>query len=89
MSDQESYLATRKALIYEDRSLRRDLKLLQTATEDELKADELIRVIRAEEDKTIWSVEHEDVANTFAGMQFLSGMCAKVLLFISLGLSLS
>lgn len=73
MLDLESYLTSRNALISEDRSLRRDLSLLQTATEDELKADELIRAIRAEEDKTIWSVEHEDVANTFAGMEFLSG----------------
>lgn len=69
----ELYCAERNALILEDRSLRRDLRLIETATEDELKADELIRSIRAEEDKTVWSVEHEDVANTFAGMQFLSG----------------
>lgn len=73
MLDSKSYLDARRKLIAEDRSLRRDCALLQSASEDELRAEELIKNIKAAEDKSIWSVEHEGVTNTFAGMEFLSG----------------
>ena len=57
----------------EDHSLRHDTTFLRAASEDELRAEELIRKIRAEEDKSLWSIEHEGISSTFAGMEFLSG----------------
>ena len=70
----KSYLEAREKLIAEDRSLRHDCALLQKASEDELRAEELVKNIKAAEDKSIWSIEHEGVTNTFAGMEFLSGL---------------
>ena len=69
----EDYLKTREHFITEERSLRRDRIRLENVTADERKADEIIRAIKAEEEKTVWSVEHEGVPNTFPGMAFLSG----------------
>lgn len=73
MLDADSYLKTRRELIAEDHSLRLDKSVLQNATLDELRAEEVIRKLRNIEDKSIWSVEHEGITNTFAGMEFLSG----------------
>ena len=75
MLDTKSYLDARTKLIAEDRSMRHDLTLLQEASEDERRAEELVTNIKAVEDKSIWSVDHEGVTNTFAGMEFLSGPC--------------
>ncbi|THH06492.1 hypothetical protein EW145_g4051 [Phellinidium pouzarii] len=72
MSEQEAYLTARAKLIAEDRAQRLDSSLLQVASAAELRAEEIIRATKAAEDKAIWSVEHEGVTNTFAGMQFLS-----------------
>ncbi|KAI5124292.1 hypothetical protein M0805_008900 [Coniferiporia weirii] len=72
MSASESYLSARASLIAEDLSLRHDSSLVKTASADELKAEEIIKAIKTEEAKTIWSVEHEGVTNIFPGMEFLS-----------------
>ncbi|KAL5511778.1 hypothetical protein ACEPAH_4996 [Sanghuangporus vaninii] len=72
MSDHDAYLAARAKLIAEERSLRCDATHLQNASKEELQAEQIIRVLRTEEAESIWSVEHEDVTNTFPGMQFLS-----------------
>lgn len=68
-----AYWESRKKLIADERSLRRDTARIENATAEELKADEIIRAIRLEEEKCFWSVEHEDVPNTFPGMEFLTG----------------
>lgn len=71
--DLQSYLSTRERLITEDRALRHDNGLLKSASEEELKAEQIIRSIRSEEAQSVWSKEHEGVPNTFPGMEFLSG----------------
>lgn len=69
----DAYWESRKKLIADERSLRRDVARIKNATADELKADEIIRAIRLEEEKSFWSIEHEGVPNTFPGMEFLTG----------------
>ena len=71
--DSSSYLSARANLIAEERALRRDFQYLHTASEDELKADQIIRSIKLEESVNIWNVDHPDVPNVFPGMEFLSG----------------
>ena len=72
-NDLQSYMLARDGLIVEDRALRRDTGLVQNATEEERRAEQIIREIRSEEAQTIWSVEHEGITNIFPGMEFLSG----------------
>lgn len=69
----ESYWAARTHLIDDERSLRRDRARLRSASEHERRADEIVRAIKQEEADSIWSIEHENVPNTFPGMAFLSG----------------
>lgn len=69
----DAFLSARENLIAEDRALRLDNALLKNATEEEVRAEQIIREIRAEEARNVWSMEHEDVPNTFPGMAFLSG----------------
>lgn len=69
----ESYLAARTALISEERSIRRDFRELQFATEEELQADQIVRSIKLEEAKTVWAADHPDIPNVFPGMAYLSG----------------
>ena len=78
----EDYLKTREHFITEERSLRRDRIRLENVTADERRADEIIRAIKAEEEKTVWSVEHEGVPNTFPGMAFLSGDYARFFIVV-------
>jgi len=72
MSDIQDYLSRRAALIQEDRSLRRENKLLQSLTEKEAAADKIVRRIRAEEAASVWGVEHDDIPHLFPGMEFLT-----------------
>ncbi len=72
MVDTQDYFASRAALIQEDKSLRRENNLLQTLTKNELEADKIVRLIRAEEEASIWSVEHDNLPPLFPGMAFLT-----------------
>lgn len=72
MSNHDSYLSARANLIAEERSLRCDAAHIQAASAEELQAEEIIRSVKIEEGKTIWSIEHDGVTNTFAGMEFLT-----------------
>ena len=67
------YLQRRAELINEDRALRVDYARAATVTPTELKADEVVRAIRAKEATTIWGDEHDDVPHPFPGMEFLTG----------------
>jgi len=72
MASVESYLAARAALISEERAIRRDFRQLEKATEDELRADQIVRAIKLEEVKSIWAVDYPDTPNVFPGMAYLS-----------------
>ena len=67
------YLQRREKLIAEDRALRVD-RVRTNYTAAELKADEVVRAIRAREAVSVWGVEHEDVPHPYPGMEFLNGM---------------
>ncbi|TFK42361.1 hypothetical protein BDQ12DRAFT_676083 [Crucibulum laeve] len=67
------YHAKRYELIQEDRALRRELKGSALRTDVELKADEVIRRIRAEEAESIWKEEYTSIPHPFPGMEFLTG----------------
>jgi adenosine deaminase CECR1 len=69
--DLAAYQEARAALIKEDRYLRRDLHIKRS--DAEVRADQIIRDIRAEEASTIWMQEHESVLHPFPGMEFLTG----------------
>lgn len=75
MADIQDYFSRRAALIQEDRSLRRENALLLSLTEKESIADEIVRRIRAEEEVSIWSDQH-DFLHIFPGMEFLTGICS-------------
>jgi adenosine deaminase CECR1 len=68
------YQAKRAAFIVEDRALRRDHARSANRSTAELKADEVIRQIRAIEASSIWDGEHENIQHPFPGMEFLTGM---------------
>ncbi|KAF5380946.1 hypothetical protein D9615_004143 [Tricholomella constricta] len=70
-SDLEVHRQARATLIDEDRSLRRDR--LERASDAEVKADHLVREIRAAEAATIWQQEHPSIPHPFPGMEFLTG----------------
>jgi len=67
------YLQRREKLIAEDRALRID-RVRANYTATELKADEVVRSIRAREAVTVWGINHEHVPHPFPGMEFLNGM---------------
>ncbi|KAG2123549.1 Metallo-dependent hydrolase [Suillus cothurnatus] len=65
------YLQRREKLIAEDRALRID-RVRANYTATELKADEVVRSIRAREAVTVWGINHEHVPHPFPGMEFLN-----------------
>ncbi|KAG1756381.1 Metallo-dependent hydrolase [Suillus paluster] len=65
------YLQRREKLIAEDRALRID-HVRANYTAAELKADEVVRSIRAREAVTVWGVDREDVPHPYPGMEFLN-----------------
>ncbi|TFY65706.1 hypothetical protein EVG20_g5389 [Dentipellis fragilis] len=67
----DHYVA-RAALMQEDRRLRRENKRLANLNEKEKLADKIVRAIRAEEDKSVWGVKHENIVHPFPGMEFLT-----------------
>jgi adenosine deaminase CECR1 len=71
-STREVYLEERNALIREDRALRLD-SVREHLTPSEIKADQVVRRIRAAEAKSIWSADHDLVPHPFPGMEFLTG----------------
>jgi hypothetical protein len=73
--DIQHYLSRRAALMHQDRSLRRENALLRSLTEKESIADKKVRRIRAEEEVSVWGIEHDGFPHTFPGMEFLLCMC--------------
>ncbi|KAF8637377.1 hypothetical protein AX17_002876 [Amanita inopinata Kibby_2008] len=69
----EVYQAKRNALINEDRSFRRENIWKNQRSAAEIKADEIIRKLRAHEASTIWMQESESTPHPFPGMEFLTG----------------
>ena len=69
----------RADLIRADRTQRVDAKLRASSNDAELKADQLVRDIRAEEAQTVWGTEKQEMYNIpknshiFPGMEFLIG----------------
>ena len=76
MTDIQDYFSRRATLIQEDRSLRRENVLLRSLTEKESIADEIVRRIRAEEEESVWGVEHDEFPHIFPGMEFLTCICS-------------
>ena len=77
-TDLEEYFARRERLISEDRGQRLDSGAGNTIVDEaEVKADRLVRAIRAQEARSIWgpdsSVEVDDGTHLFPGMAFLTG----------------
>ncbi|KAG2147217.1 Metallo-dependent hydrolase [Suillus cothurnatus] len=64
------YLQRRDELIAEDRALRID-HVRANYSVAELKADEVVRTIRAKEEVSVWAVDHENVPHPYPGMEFL------------------
>ena len=77
MADIQDYFSRRAALIQEDRSLRRENALLRSLTENESIADEKVRRIRAEEEVSVWGIEHDKIPQLFPGMEFLTCICSS------------
>ncbi|KAF7344583.1 Adenosine deaminase CECR1-A [Mycena sanguinolenta] len=67
----EHYKNERAALIQRDRSLRTDHS--EVLSEEEIKADRVLREIRAVEAATIWNEKYSDIEHPFPGMEFLTG----------------
>ncbi|KAG1877719.1 Metallo-dependent hydrolase [Suillus subalutaceus] len=65
------YLQRRDKLIAEDRALRID-RVRANYSMAELKADEVVRSIRAKEAVSFWGVDHENVLHPYPGMEFLN-----------------
>jgi adenosine deaminase CECR1 len=77
MADIQDHFSRRAALIQEDRSLRRENTLLQSLTEKESTADEIVRRIRAEEALSVWAsklLQADEFPHIFPGMEFLTGI---------------
>lgn len=66
------YLDDRTKLIRQDRALRVDAVKLDNLTPTEAAAEDIIRVMRAEEAVSVWGAEHEDIEHPFPGMEFLT-----------------
>ncbi|KAI0819073.1 Metallo-dependent hydrolase [Irpex lacteus] len=76
-TDLKEYYTRREQLIAEDRSQRLDAKSnAQVVNEVEVKADGLVRAIRAQEARNIWgpdsNLEVDDDTHLFPGMAFLT-----------------
>lgn len=72
----EAYLNNRQELIRRDRALRRDHSNAVKVSSEEIKADEVLRNIRAHEAKSIWGQQlkgHNGLQQMFPGMEFLTG----------------
>jgi len=67
------YLQRREKLIADDRALRLD-RVRANYTAAELKADGVVRAIRAREAISVWEAERDDVPHPYPGMEFLNGM---------------
>ncbi|KAG2755856.1 Metallo-dependent hydrolase [Suillus brevipes Sb2] len=65
------YLLRRDKLIAEDRALRID-RVRANYSAAELKADQVVRSIRAKENISVWGVDHEHVPHPYPGMEFLN-----------------
>jgi adenosine deaminase CECR1 len=72
-ADVEEYMKQRNALIQDDRKLRREYNTTRLRSSLEVKADVIIRKIRAKEAATIWTEDHLDIPHPFPGMEFLTG----------------
>ncbi|KAF9469287.1 hypothetical protein BDZ94DRAFT_1303779 [Collybia nuda] len=70
-SDLAEYQERRATLIRDDRSYRRDIQAPLSPAE--IKAEKIVRDIRALEASTIWKQEHASVPHPFPGMEFLTG----------------
>lgn len=70
-SELAAYRERRAALISDDRSYRRDIRT--QLSEAEVKAEKVVREIRALEASTIWKQEHPSIPHPFPGMEFLTG----------------
>ncbi|KAI0053868.1 adenosine deaminase-like growth [Auriscalpium vulgare] len=68
----EEYLSRRTALVATDRAFRRDNERLASLTVKERAAEAVVRKIRAAEAISVWDGEHDDIHNTFPGMEFLT-----------------
>ena len=86
----EDYLERRTQLILEDRAQRVDAPGARILSEDELRADEIVRRIRAEEAASVWAVNSQSIfdydpaetsPNVFPGMEFLTGKFFDVFVF--------
>lgn len=75
------YLEKREKLIADDRALRVD-HVRANYTAVELKAEEVVRAIRAREAVSVWGVEREDVPHPYPGMEFLNGMDTHLMIGI-------
>lgn len=71
MSSLDDYLAERDALLKADRALRVDH--VRPSTVLERQADQIIRRVRADDAKSVWSVQQDEVPHPFPGMEFLTG----------------
>lgn len=70
------YLAERERLIAEDRQWRVDALAPGEVTDEERKADEIVRKIRAQENETVWGPNAPPIPGSlhlFPGMGFLTG----------------
>ena len=78
----DEYIRERERLIAEDRGRRVDALALAQATDIERRADEIVRRIRTEENKTVWGPDAPPIPGSmhiFPGMGFLTGTwaCAR------------
>lgn len=69
----KTYEVERAALIEKDRSLRREYARIQISSA-EREADKVVRRVREEEARSIWSADYDGVPHPFPGMEFLTGM---------------
>ncbi|KAG1814900.1 Metallo-dependent hydrolase [Suillus variegatus] len=65
------YLQRREKLIAEDRALRID-HVRANYSAAEIKADKVVRSIRAKEAVSVWGVDHENIPHPYPGMEFLN-----------------
>jgi adenosine deaminase CECR1 len=72
-----AYQASRQDLITQDRALRADHQ--RSWSDKERRVDELIRGIRADEAKTIWSRDYANIPHPFPGMEFLTGQSIQTI----------
>jgi hypothetical protein len=79
-SDLAKYQAERADLIIRDRSLRGDhVHISRSMSEVEVKADKIVREIRAEEASSVWNAEYPSIPHPFPGMEFLTGIIILIL----------